>query len=79
MKFPLVLLLAVLAGVMKVLWLPRVLPSVMMPPLLFLVLMPWPPCEKILRLGGLWLISSWHNEGDLIEVLLASTSLGNKS
>jgi hypothetical protein len=77
MKLPLVLLLVVLLGVTKFLELLLVLPSVMKPPLLFLVLMP--PCEKVLLLGGPWLTSSLHDGGDAIEVLRASTSLGNRS
>jgi hypothetical protein len=77
MKLPLVLLLVVLPGVTKFLRLLLVLPSVMKPPLMFLVLMP--PCEKVLFLGGLWLTSSLQDEDDMIEVLRASTSLGNRS
>jgi hypothetical protein len=45
--------------------------------LLFLVLMP--PCVKLLLLGTLCFTSSILAEHDAIVVLLASTSLGNRS
>lgn len=45
--------------------------------LVFLLLMP--PCVKLLLLGTLCFTSSILAEHDAIEVLLASTSLGNRS
>lgn len=78
MKLELLLTLLLLPGVMKfLLLLLLMLSCVMKLPLVFLLLVP--PCAKLLLLGGLCFTSSLLAEDDAIEVLLASTSLGNKS
>lgn len=78
MKLELVLTLLLLPGVIKfLLLLLLMLSCVMKLPLVFLLLVP--PCAKLLLLGGLCFTSSLLAEDDAIEVLLASTSLGNKS